>query len=64
MTLYERIMVLCPSLTIYEFTDTIRLQNDCDGSGDYIASWKHPTVVRPTEEQLEQVVLVQPLASL
>jgi len=28
------------------------LQNDLDGRGDYIAKWEHPTLPRPTEEQL------------
>jgi hypothetical protein len=52
MTLYEKIMALYPSLTIEDFLDTIRLQNDSDGKGDYIAKWEHPTLARPTEEQL------------
>jgi hypothetical protein len=26
--------------------------NDSDGKGDYIAKWEHPTLPRPTEEQL------------
>jgi hypothetical protein len=30
----------------------IVLQNDSDGKGDYIAKWEHPTLARPTEEQL------------
>ena len=52
MTLYEKIMALYPSLTDVDFLTTIRLQNDSDGKGDYIASWEHPTLARPTEEQL------------
>ena len=52
MTLYERIMALYPALTQQDFTTTIRLQNDSDGKGDYIAAWEHPTLARPTEEQL------------
>ena len=28
------------------------LQNDSDGRGDYIAKWEHPTLAKPTEEQL------------
>jgi hypothetical protein len=51
MTLYEKIMVLYPSLTIEDFLDTIRLQNDSDGKGDYIAKWEH-TLPKPTDEQL------------
>jgi hypothetical protein len=51
MTLYEKIMALYPSLTIEDFLDTIRLQNDSDGKGDYISKWEH-TLPRPTDEQL------------
>ena len=52
MTLYEKIMTLYPELQIQDFIDTIQLQNDSDGEGDYIAKWEHPTFARPTEEQL------------
>lgn len=51
MTLYEKIMALYPSLTDIDFTTTIRLQNDSDGKGDYIAEWNH-TLPRPTDEEL------------
>jgi len=51
MTLYEKIMALYPSLTQQDFLDTIRLQNDSDGKGDYIAKWEH-TLPKPTDEQL------------
>ena len=50
--LYEKIIALYPSLTIQDFLNTIRLQNDSDGKGDYIAKWEHPTLARPTAEQL------------
>jgi len=54
MTLYEKLISLYPTLTIKDFspTGTIRLQNDSDGKGDYIAAWNHPTLARPTAEQL------------
>ena len=52
MTLFDKIMALYPSLTTQDFLTVIRLQNDSDGRGDYIASWEHPTLPRPTEEQL------------
>ena len=51
-TLYEKIKAIYPELQDAEFMDTIRLQNDSDGKGDYIAAWNHPTLQRPTEEQL------------
>ena len=53
MTLYEKIMALYPSLTQQDFLDTIHLQNDSDGKGDYIAKWEH-TLPRPTDEQLAE----------
>jgi hypothetical protein len=52
MTLYEKIMALYPELTDKDFMTVITLQNDSDGNGDYIAKWEHPSLARPTEEQL------------
>ena len=50
--LYNKIMALYPSLTEKDFLTVIRLQNDSDGKGDYIAKWEHPTLARPTDEEL------------
>jgi hypothetical protein len=50
--LYDKIMALYPSLTQEDFLTVIRLQNDSDGKGDYIAKWGHPTLPEPTAEQL------------
>jgi hypothetical protein len=50
--LYEKIMALYPSLTQQDFLTTIELRNDSDGKGDYIAKWEHPTLARPTDEEL------------
>jgi hypothetical protein len=56
MTLYEKIISLYPELTTYDFgLSDIRLQNDNDGNGDYIAKWEHPTLQRPTDEQLAEI---------
>jgi hypothetical protein len=52
MTLYEKIKAIYPELQDVDFLTTICLQNDSDGKGDYIAEWNHPTLPRPTEEQL------------
>ena len=55
MTLYEKIKQIYPSLTDADFDlfkGTIELQNDSDGKGDYIAKWEHPTLPRPTDEEL------------
>jgi hypothetical protein len=53
MTLPEKIKALYPELTDRDFLETIRLQNDSDGKGDYIALWDHPVYPKPTPEQLE-----------
>ena len=52
MTLYEKIIAKYPSLTDADFDNkgTILLQND--GEGDYIAKWEHPTLAKPTDEEL------------
>jgi hypothetical protein len=51
-TLYDRIMQIYPELKQEDFLTTIRLQNDSDGKGDYIASWEHPDFPEPTDDQL------------
>jgi hypothetical protein len=55
MTLYDKIIALYPDLQQQDFLTTITLQNDSDGRGDYIAKWEHPTLARPTQEQLDGV---------
>jgi hypothetical protein len=54
MTLPEKIKSIYPELTNMDFSPfgTIVLQNDSDGKGDYIAKWEHPTLARPTDEEL------------
>jgi len=52
MTLYDKIMALYPSLTQQDFLTVITLQNNSDGKGDYIAKWEHPTLSKPTDEEL------------
>jgi len=51
----EKLKTIYPSLTDEDFEPikgTILLQNDSDGKGDYIAKWEHPTLARPTDEEL------------
>ena len=55
MTLYEKIIAIYPELGTDSFRPnegTILLKNDSDGKGDYIAKWEHPTLARPTDEEL------------
>jgi hypothetical protein len=53
MTLYEKVISIYPELTDRDFMTVITLQNDSDGRGDYIAKWEHPTLARPTDEELK-----------
>ena len=51
--LYDKIKTIYPSLTDADFDPirgTILLQDD--GQGAYIKSWNHPTLARPTDEEL------------
>jgi hypothetical protein len=52
MTLSQKIKQLYPSLTDDDFMTVITLQNDSDNNGDYIKNWSHPTLPRPTDEEL------------
>ena len=55
MNIIEKIKSIYPELTDVDFlpvTGTIILQNNSDGKGDYIAKWEHPTLAKPTAEQL------------
>jgi hypothetical protein len=52
--LSDKIKTIYPSLIDSDFapiTGTITLQND--GDGDYIAKWEHPTLAKPTNDQLK-----------
>jgi len=53
--LVEKIKTIYISLIDKDFDPmrgTILLQNDSDGKGDYIAKWEHPTLAKPTDEEL------------
>lgn len=56
MTLYDKIIAIYPELTFKDFFapdgGTILLRDDSDGKGPYIAKWEHPTLPRPTDEEL------------
>jgi hypothetical protein len=56
MGLQDKIKALYPQLIEEDFMPnrgTIQVQNDSDGRGDYIAKWEHPTLPRPTDEELK-----------
>ena len=50
--LYDKIKTIYSQLTDTDFLTVITLQNDSDGRGDYIAKWEHPTLPKPTDEEL------------
>jgi hypothetical protein len=53
MTLVEKIKALYPQIQDDVFMNFIRVQDDSDGKGPYIAKWEYPGIPRPTDEQLE-----------
>lgn len=56
MNLPQKILTLYPELTAKDLSGkTILLQDDSNGKGPYIAKWNHPTLARPTQEQLDSV---------
>lgn len=57
MNLYEKITQIYPELegNAVAFSTVIVLQDDKDGRGEYIAKWEHPTLEKPTDEQLKGV---------
>ena len=54
MALFEKIKSIYSELIDADFAPngTILLQNDSDGKGDYIKKWNHPTLTKPTDEEL------------
>jgi hypothetical protein len=54
MTIVEKIISIYPELKEFNFSSgVIVLRNDTDDRGDYIAEWNHPTLSKPTDEQLK-----------
>lgn len=53
--LLEKIKSIYPELTDNDFhpdRGTISLRDDSNGKGQYIEKWEHPTLAKPTQEQL------------
>lgn len=54
--LMEKIKAIYSELTDDDFhpdRGTISLRDNSDGNGPFIEKWEHPTLARPTQEQLE-----------
>lgn len=54
-SLTTKIRELYPELTDADFCPPVLIQirDDTDGRGAYIAVWDHPTLAKPTEDQLK-----------
>jgi hypothetical protein len=62
--LYKRIKTLYPELKETDFfpdNNCILLINDGDGEGDYIQKWNHPTLSKPSDEDLKNIVIDESL---
>ena len=55
-TLVEKIFTIYPELNNKRLMSLgIVVVNNNDGSPDYIGVWEHPTLPRPTQEQLDAI---------
>jgi hypothetical protein len=54
--LFSKIKNLYPEIKDSDFaiSGSIALQDDSNGQGPYIAKWNHPTLAKPTDEQLKE----------
>jgi len=55
MSLYDKIMSIYPTLKLEDFSPMnkiIFLCDNSDGKGEFIKEWNHPTLAKPTDEQL------------
>jgi hypothetical protein len=51
MTLIQKLLSIYPELAEFDFASGVITLQD-DGQGAYIAKWEHPTLARPTDEEL------------
>ena len=59
-TLSLRIKKIYSSLTDKDFhpiEGTIFLQDNSDGKGAFIQSWNHPSLTKPTDDEIKEVKL-------
>jgi hypothetical protein len=55
MELIDKIKTIYPELTDNDFVHTIELCDESLGNGPFINIWNHPTLKRPTDEELEAI---------
>ena len=54
MQMSEIIKTIYPQITDQDFVNgTVVLQDDNNGKGAYLKEWNHPSLDKPTEEQLK-----------
>lgn len=53
MDVVQKIKSIYPQLVWLDFSTVIEVRDDSDGKGQYLANWSHPTLSRPTEQQLK-----------
>ena len=53
MSIVEKIFAIYPELTNEKFMEFVLVQDDSNGKGLYIAKWDHPSLAKPTDEQLK-----------
>lgn len=55
ISLHDKIRTIYSELTDSDFCPPtiIQLRDDSDGLGAYIAKWEHPSLPKPTQEQLD-----------
>ena len=40
-----------------DFTKDVMLQDNSDGKGAFIQSWNHPSLTKPTDDEIKEVKL-------
>ena len=53
MSLVDKIKVIYPQLSHFDFTGDINCTDD--GDGPYISKWEHATLTQPTQKELDAV---------
>lgn len=49
--MYEKLIKIYPELVDFDFASGVITLQD-DGQGVYIKEWNHPTLAKPTDEEL------------
>lgn len=55
MSIVDKIFEIYPELTKADFMQFVLVQDDSNGQGPYIAKWEHPSLAKPTDDQLKAI---------